>query len=184
MSAQRFPGDFDGIIVGAPILDFADSNISSVWRIRTLSEAPISSAKAKLLAERIYAVCDEKDGLKDGLIENPLKCNFAPSHDLPKCLGDSDGNDCLTAKQIAAVERIHADISSQGKIIFPGRPIGAEIDSIATSGRNADLYFSENFLRYMALPRTGSKIRFGTVRLRQRPRPHDFDPRDDGHDRF
>src|SRR6266403_1077965 len=97
------------------------------------------------------------DGVIDGLIENPLKCDFAPTRDLPKCSGDSDGNDCFTAKQIAAIERIRADISSQGKIIFPGRPIGTEIDSIATNGPNLHLYFPENFFRYMAFPEQDPK---------------------------
>ena len=157
ISAQRFPKDFDGLIVGDPMIDYVGSNISSVWTIRALNEAPISPAKAKLLTERIYAVCDEKDGLKDGSIENPLKCDFVPSRDLPKCSGDSDGNDCFTAKQIAAFEKIRADISSQGKIIFPGRPIGTEIDSIATNGSNLHLYFPENFFRYMAFPEQDPK---------------------------
>jgi hypothetical protein len=157
ISAQRFPKDFDGVIVGDPMIDYVGSNISSVWTIRALIEAPISSAKAKLLTERIYAVCDEKDGLKDGSIENPLKCDFVPSRDLPKCSGDSDGNDCFTAKQIAAIERIRADISSQGKIIFPGRPIGTEIDSIATDAPNPHPYFAENFFRYMAFPEQDPK---------------------------
>ncbi len=40
LSAQRFPGDFDGIVVGAPILDFAGTNIASVWINRALTEAP------------------------------------------------------------------------------------------------------------------------------------------------
>src|SRR5882762_3869591 len=67
-SAQRFPGDFDGIVVGAPILAFAGTTIASFWIIRAPTEAPIPSTKLKTLAERIYAGCDEKDGLKDGLI--------------------------------------------------------------------------------------------------------------------
>jgi len=161
ISAQRFPKDFDGVIVGDPMIDYVGSNISSVWTIRALNEAPISSAKAKLLTERIYAVCDEPDGLKDGLIENPLKCNFEASRDLPKCSVDSDGNACFTSNQIAAIEKIHADILSQGKIIFPGRPVGAEMSTLAINGRDADLYFAENFLRYMAFPEQDPKYDLG-----------------------
>ena len=95
-----------------------------------------------------------------GFWRAPGKDLFAGKPDvshLPKCSGDSDGNDCLTAKQIAAIERIRADISSQGEIIFPGRPIGTEIDSIATNAPNPHLYFAENFFRYMAFPEQDPK---------------------------
>lgn len=174
ISAQRFPGDFDGIVVGAPILDFAGTNIASLWIIRALTEAPIPSTKLKTLAERIYAGCDEKDGLKDGLIDDPRKCDFTPSRDLPKCPTDSDRNDCFTAKQVAALEKIYADVPSQGKSIFPGRPVGSEIDGpdaftgassgsgwvpslISDKGPTINVYFAENFFRYMAFPEQDPK---------------------------
>jgi len=61
------------------------TNIASAWMIRALTEAPIPHTKLKTLAERIYDGCDEEDGLRDGLIDDPRKCDFTPSRDLPKC---------------------------------------------------------------------------------------------------
>src|SRR6185503_10924840 len=91
ISAQRFPEDFDGILVGAPVLYFTGTMIWYAWINRALDEAYITPAKLNVLAERVYAVCDEKDGLKDGLIDDPRRCGFQPGRDLPKCPGDVEG---------------------------------------------------------------------------------------------
>jgi len=174
ISVQRFPKDFDGVIVGAPMIDYAGTNIASAWMIRALTEAPIPHTKLKTLAERIYDGCDEEDGLRDGLIDDPRKCDFTPSRDLPKCSAESDRNDCFTTKQTAALEKIYADVPSQGKSIFPGQLVGSEIDGsggpagassgsgwvpslISDKGRTLALYFAEDFFRYMAFPEQDPK---------------------------
>src|SRR5262245_31434421 len=51
--AQRFPKDFDGIIVGAPVLDFTGTMLSYTSMARGLAEGPIATSKLKLLADRI-----------------------------------------------------------------------------------------------------------------------------------
>jgi len=119
ISAQRFPKDFDGAIVGDPMIDYVGSNISSVWKMRALDEAPISSAKAKLLTERIYAVCDEKDGLKDGLIEDPLKCDFAPPRDLPQCTVTQMGATALPQSSWRLSKKFTLIFQARAKQSFP-----------------------------------------------------------------
>ena len=37
----------------------------------------------KLVADKAMAKCDEADGLKDGLIDDPRKCSFDPARDVP-----------------------------------------------------------------------------------------------------
>lgn len=126
--AQRFPDDFDGIVVGAAMLDYVGTMISSVWIGRALNTAPIPSKKLQVLSDHIYSRCDALDGLKDGLIDDPRKCDFKPSRDLPVCKGRDDTPSCFTPKQIAALEKVYADVVSNGKTIFPGWPVGGEID--------------------------------------------------------
>ena len=158
--AQRFPADFDGIVVGAPVLSFSGTTVSYVNNVRALNAAPIPTSKLPLLAGKIYAQCDAKDGLKDGVIDDPRRCGFQPSRDLPKCDG-GDQPGCFTAAQIAALEKIYGDVMSQGKRIFPGWPVGAEIAGpngrsgwdpwfISDSGSPTEVVFGETFLRYMA----------------------------------
>jgi len=84
MEAQRYPQDFDGIVVGAPVLDFTGTMIWGIWNALALSDnGSIPIDKLKILADAIYEKCDGEDGLVDGLINNPLDCTFDPATDLP-----------------------------------------------------------------------------------------------------
>ncbi len=159
--AERFPADFDGILVGAPGLDNTGSMLERAYFAQGLTSASIPTTKLKTLADHVYEQCDAKDGLKDGLIDDPRRCDFQPSHDLPHCAAGSDADDCFTAAQIAAIERVYSDIYSQGKRVYPGWPVGAEVIGPngrsgwigqgvnATTGAGVWTRFPETFFQYM-----------------------------------
>src|SRR5262250_3495657 len=69
MSAQRFPGDFDGIIVGAPVLNFTGTVIQYARNGKALAKVPLSLEKIARVADAVYKKCDAIDGAADGLIE-------------------------------------------------------------------------------------------------------------------
>ena len=159
--AQRFPNDFDGITVGAPVLSFTGTMLHFVQAFKALKDAPVSAAKLPALAARIYDACDAKDGLKDGLIDDPRRCDFQPARDLPRCDAGADRPDCFTAAQIGTLGKIYGEITSNGKRIFPAWPVSGEIagqngrsgwdpwiihDGAPTTGTN----FAVDFFRYMA----------------------------------
>jgi hypothetical protein len=125
--AQRFPNDFDGIIAGAPALNYTGTQLARAYWMQGLGANPFPASKLELLATKVYAQCDAKDGLQDGVIDDPRRCDFKAARDLPRCAEGSDQPGCFTPAQIAAVDRIHADIMSQGKRYFPGWPVGPEI---------------------------------------------------------
>src|SRR3984885_398696 len=145
--AQRFPDDFDGILAGSPGLDNVGTMVARAYWMQGLAANPFPAAKLELLANRVYEQCDAKDGLKDGLIDDPRRCDFKPARDLPRCGEGADQPDCFTASQIAAVERIHSDVTSQGMRFFPGFPVGAEV--AGPNGPGAWTSFGQNFLRFM-----------------------------------
>jgi feruloyl esterase len=163
--AQRFPDDFDGIVAGAPVLDFTGTMVSFACTAQALNAAPIPYAKLAVLAARIYTLCDDKDGLKDGLIDDPRRCDFQPSRDLPRCAEGSTDTACFTEAQIGTLEKIYGDIKSQGRRIFPGWPVGSEIAGadgrsgwdqwiVRESPEKTIAYtFAESFFRHMAFPR-------------------------------
>ncbi|HEY6343939.1 MAG TPA: tannase/feruloyl esterase family alpha/beta hydrolase [Bryobacteraceae bacterium] len=167
--AQRFPEDFDAIIAGAPALDQTGTMLSRAWWMQGLADAPIPASKLKLLAERVYQQCDAKDGLKDGLIDDPRKCGFKPSGDLPRC-PDVDQPDCFTSPQIAALERIYSDVitggsdvTSGGKRFFPGFPVSGEAGwntQIVNGPNGAGVWtrYAETFLQYEAYPEKDPKL--------------------------
>src|SRR3984885_11257494 len=159
--AQRFPDDFDGILAGSPGLDNVGTMVARAYWMQGLAANPFPAAKLELLANRVYEQCDAKDGLKDGLIDDPRRCDFKPARDLPRCGEGADQPDCFTASQIAAVERIHSDVTSQGMRFFPGFPVGAEVAGPngqsgwtgqqinGPNGPGAWTSFGQNFLRFM-----------------------------------
>jgi len=162
--AQRFPADFDGILVGAPALDSVGTMMARAWWTQGITANPIPASKLSLLAQRVYEKCDAKDGLKDGLIDDPRRCDFHPAQDVPRCAEGSDKADCFTGDQIASLDRIYGDISSQGKRLFPGWPAGAEVAGpsgqsawigMALNGPNGPgtwRSYADNFLKYIAFP--------------------------------
>ncbi|MEJ2110891.1 MAG: tannase/feruloyl esterase family alpha/beta hydrolase [Acidobacteriota bacterium] len=126
IEAQRFPEDFDGIVVNAPWLDQTGFTIGAMWNQKALSEAPVSGEKMILVADRVMEKCDGIDGLEDGLIDDPRKCDFDPSRDVPACSGDTDRADCLTPAQADAVAKVYQGPMSNGTNIFPGFMPGSE----------------------------------------------------------
>jgi hypothetical protein len=130
MEAQRYPEDFDGYVVGAPVLLLAELQMKAIWNYLAVGPGPgqIRTEKLPALADAVYKKCDAIDGLKDGLIENPLKCNFDPAADLERCSGESDSAACFTGPQIAALKKVYGGVrNSAGKLLFPGMPLGAEV---------------------------------------------------------
>ena len=105
----------------------------SLWNGLVLSETPVSLAKLKLVADATYARCDAKDGLKDGLIDDPRKCDFDPTRDVKQCAAGQDGDDCLTKAQAEAVKKIHDGLQVNGKPVLFGYPIGSEVTGFSTT---------------------------------------------------
>lgn len=128
MEAQRYPEDFEGIIAGAPANDWSNLVTGFVWNEQALLKDPASLiAPEKLPSIQKAAVesCDARDGVKDGLIEDPRACRFDPA--VLTCKGP-ENRECLTAPQVAALKKIYEGPRNprSGKQIFPGYPPGHE----------------------------------------------------------
>jgi feruloyl esterase len=138
ISAQRFPQDFDGIVAGAPVLNFVDTVTQSLWNGQTVAEAQIPAPKMKLVADAAYARCDAKDGLADGLIDDPRRCDFDPARDVAQCAAGQDGETCLTPAQTTAIKKIYAGLQVNGKPTHFGQTIGAEIVGASPIGQGVE----------------------------------------------
>jgi hypothetical protein len=167
IEAQRFPDDFDGIVANAPWLDQTGFTIGAMWNQKALSEAPVTAAKMDLVAEKVMAKCDAIDGLKDGLIDDPRKCDFDPARDVPACSAGTNEPDCLTAAQAAAIAKVYGGPVSNGKSFFPGFMPGSEavmpnlfgggsgsgwmnvIVSSRPGSKPADFSLAENTMQYL-----------------------------------
>ena len=124
MEAQRYPEDFDGIIAGAPALDWSGFLIGFNWNQQALKSGPIPAEKLAVIARGVISQCDAADGLVDGLVDSPRSCGFDPR--TLACAG-GDGPDCLTPAQVQTYGRILAGPRrSSGEPFFPGFPPGTE----------------------------------------------------------
>jgi len=124
--AEMFPADFDGIIAGSPGLDWSGRSAQAV-RINQILQneaARLTQAQAVVLHNAVVAACDANDGLKDGLISNPLACRFDPKALLCK---NGDAPDCLSAAQIETVRAIYSPLKSGNREI-PGLAYGSELN--------------------------------------------------------
>ena len=127
--AQRYPEDFDGLVIGAPGLYLTGNVTRRMWVGQSqVGAGLIVPDKLPALGQAVTAKCDEVDGLKDGLIDDPRRCKFDPSRDLTKCEAAADTPQCFTAAQIEALVKIYGGPrTSKGKQVFPGEPLSGEL---------------------------------------------------------
>ena len=127
MEVQRYPGDFDGVVVGAPWNYQSHSNAGFIWDTQALtrSEAAIPVSKLPAIEAAAIAACDVNDGLVDGLIDDPRECSFDPA--ILEC-DTTEGDDCLTAPQVTTLERLYSGPihPRTGAPIYPGWAMGGE----------------------------------------------------------
>lgn len=127
MEAQRYPNDYDGLIAGAPANYFTHILAGFVFNLQATLNDPssyIPAAKLKAIEAAALAACDTRDGVSDGVIDDPTRCNFDPSVLL--CKG-AESDACLTVKQIAALKKIYTGPrDSKGEQIIPGFLPGGE----------------------------------------------------------
>jgi feruloyl esterase len=126
--AQRYPGDYDGILAGDPGNNRVRLNIGFLWSwlaANADASAPLPASKLALINKAAIAACDAADGVQDGIIGEPLSCKFDPA--ALQCNG-ADGAGCLTKSQVAAVRAIYdgAKNPRTGERLYSGWVRGSE----------------------------------------------------------
>ena len=117
--AQRFPEDFDGIIAGAPGLDWtgrAAGALRVAKPLETNQAARLSSDKARLIHAAVLEACDAADGVTDGVVGDPERCTFDPA--VLRCTGAEDAS-CLTSAQVSTARMMYSSPANPRT----GRPI-------------------------------------------------------------
>jgi feruloyl esterase len=125
MEVQRYPADFDGIIAGDPATG-TPMQVGRVLVYQKMLAKPenfLSADKIELLSKATLAACDKTDGLEDGLVTDPRKCDFKPES--LKCSGEESAN-CLNDGQLAVVKQIYDGAKVNGEPYSWGFPVGHE----------------------------------------------------------
>ncbi|PBP66739.1 tannase/feruloyl esterase family alpha/beta hydrolase, partial [Pseudomonas syringae] len=110
IEAQRYPDDFDGIIAGAPALNFqVQKTLYHGWMARSNRGADgkpiLLASRLPLLHKAVLEQCDLLDGQIDGLVADPRICHFDPA--ALQCKASADPATCLSAEEVATVRRFY-----------------------------------------------------------------------------
>jgi feruloyl esterase len=149
--AQRYPADYDGIIVGSAANPRSTLALWQTWVGIVALKDPASripTSKLPVIHAAVLEACDAKDGLKDGLIDDPRICQFDPNVLL--CKGD-EGPSCLTAAQVQTVAKLLSPIrdSRTGALLSPGLLPGSEINWAPNITGNAPRSSATDHFKYI-----------------------------------
>ena len=66
----------------------------------------MTADKLPILHQAVLAQCDALDGLKDGLISDPLSC--VPDPSVTQCKAGQAPSSCLTSEQVQTAKDLYA----------------------------------------------------------------------------
>jgi feruloyl esterase len=154
LQAARFPDEFDGVVAGDPAN--VRRNAWALWlATQTFKDAAarIPPQKYALAHKLVLDACDAQDGLKDGLISEPQRCNV--DFKALQCKGADDAS-CLTARQVQSAQTLISPAkSASGAVLFPRLEPGTELGwARLGGGPEPGALFLDQF-RYLVYPSTG-----------------------------
>jgi pimeloyl-ACP methyl ester carboxylesterase len=115
MAAQRYPSDYNGIVVGAPAAHFQIQNsLYHGWSVISQSTTGTSAGNATLYADKaavlhkgVVNACGNQSGAPDGLLIDPRVCHFDPA--TIQCAANATSTTgCLTAAEAATAAKIYS----------------------------------------------------------------------------
>jgi feruloyl esterase len=124
MEAERFPEDYQGILVGAPVISATRMLATGLYIMRVEPPAYIPASKLPAISAAVLAACDALDGVNDGILNDPRHCHFDPAELL--CRG-TESDSCLTSPQVTQLRKIYMGLqNSKGEQLYPGYLPGCE----------------------------------------------------------
>ncbi|KAJ4987651.1 feruloyl esterase b [Stagonosporopsis vannaccii] len=129
MLAQKHPDLLDGILAAAPALNLVSISMGGFWPQLVMKEAEtyISLCEFAYFTQKVMETCDALDGLKDGVIMDPDRCDFDPA----SVVGDRITCDWHETKITSAMADVVRKIREG-----PRSPLGAQIWHGLTPGTN------------------------------------------------
>lgn len=127
VEVQRYPHDYDGVVVGAPVMHLSRVTTTGIWQGRAFhgpDAVTPTPAQLLMLANEVLAACDADDGVADGVLNDPPSCKWDP--ETIACDGERSRR-CLGASELAAVNKIYSGpVTSAGKPLYVPVPPGGE----------------------------------------------------------
>jgi feruloyl esterase len=140
--AQFHPELFDGIYAGSPGNWYSHLALSFLWNaVKTQGSANIPQTTLNVVTAAVLEECDALDGVKDNMLENPLKCKF-DINTLACNSSTTNASTCLTEAQLEAAKAIYAGptSSTNRSELYPGFSVGSEASWLSQEGPLADAF--------------------------------------------
>jgi Tannase and feruloyl esterase len=142
-AAQHYPEEFNGVLASAPGFSLPRAAVAQAWDVQSLAGATelttpsslahaFSDADLALASRAVLAACDADDGLADGIVGAFEQCSRKKVHpELSRLQCSRDKTtDCLSAAQIAALERVYAGpVDARGRALYADWPWDAGLAS-------------------------------------------------------
>ena len=108
----------------------------------------ISTDQWTAIHDEAVRQCDGLDGVVDGLISDPTRCNFVPETLL--CTGAAtDPDTCLTGPQMENLHMVYGGwIDENNTLVFPGAPVGSELNGVTYYTNEVQGGFGLGFYQY------------------------------------
>lgn len=114
--AQRFPGDYDGIISGSAMNNWTRSHIAHIWAAQVLLQDGLDGShyippsKNELIVKAALAQCraNDSEAASDDFLRNPSRCHWDPTTLV--CRAGQDPNTCITAAQAESLEKLYTPL--------------------------------------------------------------------------
>jgi hypothetical protein len=127
MEAQADPGDFDGILAGAPAIHWTQFTTGGMYPqvvMNLETDGPLALAKQAVAGAAAISACDTRlTGVHDGYISDPAACAYDPTADPAVLCAASGGTNastaCLTTAEARAVNKIWYGQTSDGSVPSP-----------------------------------------------------------------
>ncbi|XXH00108.1 hypothetical protein Hte_006450 [Hypoxylon texense] len=136
--AQFHPNLFDGIVAGCPV--WPDITPDGPRLFQNGSNF-LPQTILDLITQTVLEKCDTIDGVKDGVLENPLLCDFDITS-LKCSSSETNSSTCLTPAQISTAQKIYAGpVDSRSNIsLYPGFSVGSETEWLFQEGHLAEVF--------------------------------------------
>lgn len=155
---EMFPEDFDGVMAGCPSWW---TTHQQTWQLEIgLINLPentshyIPPSLFPWISNQVISQCDSSDGVEDGIIMNPNRCDFYYEALLCKP-GSNSTEPCLTPDQLTTLIELHRPLAyGNNTWSYPNFGLGSEAQmpsSFGDVGTNAPSLYGTQYVQYMVV---------------------------------
>jgi pimeloyl-ACP methyl ester carboxylesterase len=134
MLAERFPEGYDGILAAAPAINWDRFIPAELWPQLVMQRelgGPIAQCKLSVASEAALQACDGLDGVVDGVMDDPRRCDFDPL----TLIGSSTPCGTFTGADARVVQMIWDGArATDGSFLSYGLAKGAPLNFLAGNG--------------------------------------------------